>query len=63
MPTNEPSLRKKGFKPAKRTCLKCGKLFDSLDPTDRFCPKHKIAKYFKERYHQLEEDFGAGFVE
>ena len=59
---NEPSIRKKGFKPAKRKCLTCGKLFNSLDPSDRYCPPHKIAKRAANEWYYTEDDFGAMFV-
>jgi len=66
----EKSIRKKGANPARRPCLRCmaeGKsrkqaMFNSLDPSDRFCPEHKVSKYFLERNHRLEEDFSGGLV-
>ena len=66
----ESSIRKRGFNPKRRPCLTCMKngktreeaKFDSLDPSDRYCPEHKTQKRALNQWHYYEEDFGAGFV-
>ena len=67
---SEKSIRKKGANPARRPCLRCmaeGKtrneaMFDSLDPSDRFCPLHKIAKSFLNCEHYTADDFNGGVL-
>ena len=60
--------RRKGFKPGRRPCIMCmhedGKtrkqaMFNSMDETDVYCPKHKLAKRWREQEYCTEEDYGA----
>lgn len=57
MTYQEPSKRKRGANPAKRPCLICHKLFDSTDPSDRYCPKCKINKRQSQVFTYTEDDY------
>ena len=48
------SLREKA---AKRTCLRCGKLFSSRDPGHRICNPCKGPKCRRDRYRDLCDDY------
>jgi len=52
--------RRKGAKPGIRKCIICEKLFNSLDPSDRFCQFHKIAKWWKMQEYYGPDDWGGG---
>ena len=57
----EPSKRKKGANPAKRKCIGfncvCGVWFDSLDESDRYCPRCKINKRQSQVFTYTEDDY------
>jgi len=64
--TSEPSTRKKGAAPAKRRCIwilpsgkVCRRLFNSKDPSDRYCPRCRNLKKLKQQY-TYEDDMTVG---
>ena len=65
MTYQEKSARKKGFNPDRRPCLDCMKegktraeaMFDSLDESDRYCPRCKINKRQSQVFTYTEDDY------
>lgn len=65
MSYQEKSNRKHGANPDRRPCLTCMKegktreeaMFDSLDKSDRYCPRHKINKRQSQVFTYTEDDY------